>query len=157
MQNDSLTSIVAVAFFSGLFGSVMGVVANHLLGSRKRAAEIGVLEAQTRHLNAETKRLESQATKMRDRQEAVEFLLKHLITGPELYFLKRIASEEEIVKFKDNFRDKEHLRQIRDAGYIEKTVDKNIGDLQRGQNLKQFFKITEKGREYLRYIAELES
>ena len=156
MENGSLIYVVAVAFFSGLFGGVMGAVANHLLSSKKRQAEIRNLEAQTRNLDTQTKSLEAQTTKMRVRQDKVEFLIKHFVTGPELYFLKRFASEEKTIEFKANFRDKEHLRQIRDAGFIENIVDKNINDLKRGQNLKQFFQIADKGSEYLRYVAELE-
>ncbi len=147
MESSSLIQVVAVAFFSGLFGGVMGAVANHLLSSKKRQAEIRNLEAQTRNLDTQTKNLEGQTTKIRDRQDKIEFLIKHFVTGPELYFLKRFASEEEFIEFRSHFREKEHLRQIRDAGFIENIVEKNINDLQRGQNLRQFFQVITTGLE----------
>jgi hypothetical protein len=158
MENGSLINVVAVAFFSGLFGGVMGAVANHLLSSKKRQVEIRNLEADTRNLDKQTERLDAQATEMRDRQDKVEFLIKHFLPGPQLYFLERFKEEKETkkpIEFKDKFRDKEHLRQIRDAGFIENIVDKNIGDLKHGENLKQFFQISDKGSEYLRWVAEL--
>ena len=156
MESNSLIHVVAVPFFSGLFGGVMTAVANYLLTSKKRQTEIRDIEAHTRHLDADTKNLEDQNTKIRDRQDKIEFLIKHFVSGPELYFLKRFGSEERVIEFKDHFRQKEHLRQIRDAGFIENIVEKNINDLQSGENLRLFYQITDKGSEYLRYVAELE-
>jgi hypothetical protein len=86
----------------------------------------------------------------------LEFLIRHFVTGPELYFLKGFSSESEFFEFRASFRDGEHLRRLRDTDFIENIGPKAIADLKPGDNLKQFFRITEKGTLYLDYVLELE-
>jgi TIR domain len=99
--------------------------------------------------------LRAKLDSVQGRQERLEFLIKHFVTGPELYFLKGFASESEMFEFQASFRDEEHLRRLRDTNFIENVGARAIGDLKRGDNLKQFFRITEKGNLYLRYVLEL--
>lgn len=83
----------------------------------------------------------------------LEFLIKKFVTGYELSFLEQFANDEEKnFEFKDNFRDKQHLRRLRDLNFIENIKPKSIGDLNYGENLKGFFKITEPGKTYLKFI-----
>jgi TIR domain len=100
--------------------------------------------------------LRAKLDSVQGRQERLEFLIRHFVTGPELYFLKGFASENERFEFQASFRDEEHLRRLRDTDFIENLSPRAIADLKRGDNLKQFFRITEKGSLYLRYVLELE-
>jgi hypothetical protein len=100
--------------------------------------------------------LRAKLDSVQGRQERLEFLIRHFVTGAELYFLKGFASENDFFEYQANFRDQEHLRRLRDTDFIEHVGPRAIGDLKRGDNLKQFFRITEKGNLYLRYVLELE-
>jgi hypothetical protein len=100
--------------------------------------------------------LRAKLDSVQGRQERLEFLIRHFVTGPELYFLKGFSSESEFFEFRASFRDEEHLRRLRDTDFIENIGPKAIADLKPGDNLKQFFRITEKGTLYLDYVLELE-
>ena len=129
------------------------------LVSMTRGEQEEVLDRVAEHIESAigAQELRAKLDSVQGRQERLEFLIKHFVTGPELYFLKGFASENEGFEFQASFRDEEHLRRLRDTDFIENVAPRAIGDLKRGDNLKRFFRITEKGSLYLRYVLELES
>ncbi len=92
------------------------------------------------------------AVNMNDQQDKLDFAIQNLLNTHEKYFLMALGADTTLFEFQDNYRDKDHLRHLRDLEFIEKIVNKNMGDLRRRDNLKQLFRITDKGRTYLRYL-----
>lgn len=160
--STAFVNILSVLF--GALGGIIVAILNNSFERARRKAEIEKLEAETKKLKAETNilnaqagSLESKAASIEDRQEALEFIIKYFVPWPEIYFLEKLvfAGDRDFVEFEDKFRDKEHLRGLRDQGFIEKIGQKNISDLNHGDNLRQFFKGTESGNKYLEYLKRL--
>ncbi len=153
--STAFVNILSVLF--GALGGVIVAILNSFSERRKRKAEIEKLNAETKYLNAQAESLESQAASIENRQERLEFIIKYFVPWPEIYFLEELvfAGDQDFVEFEDKFRDKEHLRGLRDQGFIEKIGQKNISDLNHGDNLRQFFKGTESGNKYLEYLKRL--
>lgn len=84
----------------------------------------------------------------------LDFAIQNLLSVYEKYFLLALGADAPLFEFQDSYRDKEHLRRLRDLEFIEKIGDRDIGTLRRGDNLKHMFRITDKGRTYLRYLEE---
>ena len=159
-MSNADTSTAFINILSVLFGALGGVVVaflNNFFTRERKKAEIKKLEAETEFLNTQTESLKSKAATIEDRQEGLEFIIKYFVPWPEIYFLEKLvfADDRDFVEFEDKFRDKEHLRGLRDQGFIEKIGQKNISDLNHGDNLRQFFKGTESGKKYLEYLKRL--
>ncbi len=153
--STAFVNILSVLF--GALGGVIVAILNRFSERKRRKAEIEKLNAETKYLNAQAESLESKAASIENRQERLEFIIKYFVPWPEIYFLEKLvfAGDQDFVEFEDKFRDKEHLRGLRDQGFIEKIGQKNISDLNHGDNLRQFFKGTESGNKYLEYLKRL--
>jgi hypothetical protein len=68
-----------------------------------------------------------------------------------------MSSKQDVIVFNENeYRITEHLRSLRDKGFIKKIGTKSIGELRSGDNLNQFFQTTESGERYFKYSKQLE-
>lgn len=94
------------------------------------------------------------AVNVDDTRAKLDFAIQNLLSTYEKYFLMALGSDTTVFEFQDSFRDKDHLRRLRDLEFIEKIGDKDIGKLRHSDNLKQLFRVTDKGRTYLRYLEE---
>ena len=77
------------------------------------------------------------------------FVLSHLISQHELFFLAELGRSTGRC-FEDGFREKDHLRRLRDLGFIEKAaaLDK-IEHLRKGDVLAEKLQILPAGVTYL--------
>jgi hypothetical protein len=174
---NTIFSTIFIPLLSALLGGVLVAIINNYFEREKRQAEIANLKQQVREslakggvevekIQAETKLINAQAAVLatetkdiKDRQEKLEFVLEHLISKPELHFLERLAmsSKQDVIVFNENeYRITEHLRSLRDKGFIKKIGTKSIGELRSGDNLNQFFQTTESGERYFKYSKQLE-
>jgi hypothetical protein len=124
----------------------------------RRKVELENIQAQTELVNAQTEAvLRAETSQVKERQDKLaEFVLKYLISEPEVIFLKQldIHGHQGFVEFKDNFRDKDHLRNLFDSRFINKR-SKNIAEFKKGDNLCQLLEITEEGKKYLSFLSQL--
>lgn len=150
-------SDVIAAGVGALFGGVLVAIVNNLFGRGvSRATEVKLL-AEAERAKAEADAVRSDLTKQEKTIERIRFLVTHLISKHEYFFLAAIGNQTDYA-FDDNFRDKDHLRRLWDLGLIEKANNlPNIADLQKGSRLHEYFVITPPGQTYLSLRADSET
>jgi hypothetical protein len=97
-----------------------------------------------------TSYLQRRATSRQEtRIDEMGFVLSHLISQHELSFLAELGKPSGR-RFEDGFREKDHLRRLRDLGFVEKTpaLDK-IEQLRKGDVLADKLRILPAGSTYL--------
>jgi hypothetical protein len=100
--------------------------------------------------------LQARTTEINERQEKLEFVIKAILSWPELYLLKALNGQEQSDVFDKKYRHQTHLRRLRDLNFIEYTDNyKPVGQLRNGDGLRYFFKLTDDGRKYLKWVEEL--
>lgn len=107
-------------------------------------------EAEAREINARAAAIERSVADERERLDHLRFVLSHMLTNHEQYFLKVIAGLES-GEFSDNYRDREHIRRVLDLGFAEKT-GKNVAELEKGDDLTREYRATPAGRRYLELL-----
>jgi hypothetical protein len=82
--------------------------------------------------------------------EEISFVITRLISKFEYFFLNELYRKSDY-RFRDAFRDKDHLRRLYDLELIDKTHKLgNIADLKKGDILKEKLVILPPGETYLR-------
>ncbi|MGL5061747.1 MAG: hypothetical protein ACRC62_17400 [Microcoleus sp.] len=116
-------------------------------------------ENQRANLEANTKiiqRLAMVEQAIANSKQEKRFLVKSLLSDYELQHLKKLANGTEF--FYENRRIfQQELRHLRALGFIENHRDKHISSMAKKGDLREYFKITEQGKEYLKLKEELES
>jgi hypothetical protein len=84
------------------------------------------------------------------RLDEMAFVLAHLLSLHELAFLVELGKPSGL-RFEDGFRQKDHLRRLRDLGFVERTaaLDK-IEQLRKGDLVAEKLKILPAGSTYLK-------
>jgi hypothetical protein len=98
-----------------------------------------------------TSSLQRRETKKQEvRIDELAFVLSHLVSQHELSFLAELGKPSGL-RFDDGFRQKDHLRRLRDLGFIEQTpaLDK-IEQLKKGDVLADKLRILPAGATYLK-------
>ncbi|MCP4406417.1 MAG: hypothetical protein GY807_01365 [Gammaproteobacteria bacterium] len=82
--------------------------------------------------------------------DEISFIITRLISKFEHFFLNELGKRSDY-RFKNSFRDKDHLRRLYDLELIDKT-DKlaNIADLKQGDILSDKLRILPAGETYLK-------
>ncbi|KAB8335117.1 hypothetical protein SD80_001800 [Scytonema tolypothrichoides VB-61278] len=118
------------------------------------------IETNTANIEAITnivKRLTFLEQEMAESKNPNQLLVSTLLSDYELKHLRKLASDEPFISEKQRPFEQE-LRHLRALGFIENLPNKTISSMPETGNLKDYLKITEQGREYLkkREQAELE-
>jgi hypothetical protein len=102
------------------------------------------------------KRIEDEQRQQRHELEMIRFIISHLINQYEVAHLERLAGEEPFpFERRDSF-DQE-VRTLRNVGFIEHCpgVPYSIAQLpHRGDDLKAYFRVTDRGQQYLEFKRE---
>ncbi|MBD1898411.1 hypothetical protein NDI44_00305 [Trichocoleus sp. DQ-A3] len=112
-------------------------------------------ERQKENLDAHKKLIERLAEleqKAAANPQQKEIINKFLLNEDELKHLKRLASNEPVLDYVKRQSFKQELRRLRTLGFIESLPEKHIGSMKDGGNLRNYVRITERGREYLEQI-----
>lgn len=84
-----------------------------------------------------------------------ELIYKSLIDENELQHLQRLASDKEYLQYElKHSAFQQELRRLRALGFIENQPGKHIGSMNYKGNLREYVKLTERGREYLNYLSK---
>ncbi|MBP5976403.1 hypothetical protein HW132_27665 [Brasilonema sp. CT11] len=117
------------------------------------------IEANTANIEAITnivKRLTFLEQEMAKSKNQNQLLVSSLLSDFELKHLLLLASDEPFPYTKQRPFEQE-LRHLRALGFIENLQNKTISFMPETGNLKDYLKITEQGREYLRKREQAES
>ena len=105
------------------------------------------------------KRIEDEQRQQRHELEMMRFIISHLISQYEVMHLERLAGDAPF-PFEKRISFDQKLRHLRDIGFVENCpgVSPSVSLLpHRGDDLKAFFRITERGRQYLGFKGEATS
>lgn len=124
-------------------------------GFLERLVKIGISE---KGLDLELKVEEVRQEQVRQQAEidTLRFILSHLITRHELSHLSKLAYGEPFPYTKTKLFTTE-LRQLRALGFIENHPGKYISSMPHKGDVKDFFKITPRGEQYLQLKEQLGS
>lgn len=82
--------------------------------------------------------------------------IANLLDENELKHLNRLASDQPYVDYVKQQSFKQELRRLRTLGFIETYPCKQIGLMPEQGNLRDYVKLTERGKEYLKQIEQAE-
>jgi hypothetical protein len=104
------------------------------------------------------KRIEDEQKEQRHEMEMIRFIISHLMSRYEVVHLERLAGDSPF-PFKKRASFAQELCRLRDVGFIENHPGgPGISQLpHEGDDLRRFFRVTEPGRQYLRFIGEARS
>jgi DNA-binding PadR family transcriptional regulator len=100
-------------------------------------------------------RLTALESLMTDNDQKKKQLYVSLIHKYELEQLKRLASEQPELVYELSKTLKQELRRLRALGFIESLPNKHISSMKSQGNLRDYVKITERGKEYLQLVEEV--
>ncbi len=100
-------------------------------------------------------RLTALESLMTDNDQKKKQLYVNLIHKYELEQLKRLASDEPDLVYELSKTLKQELRRLRALGFIESLPNKHISSMKSQGNLRDYVKITERGKEYLQLVEEV--
>ena len=96
---------------------------------------------------------------LKDETESLKFLVAHFVTDDEITHLKKLEAQEAFPFAPDSPEAhffKNELRRLRSFRLIEGQKDKGIRTLENeGGDVRNHFRITERGRQYLKLRAEM--
>ncbi len=137
---------------------------NYLTNKQNLKAGRGTRVAMERKLEAEAEKALAEAqlarteadeakNRVQEQQKDIDemsFIISRLVSKFEYFFLDELAKRSDY-RFRDSFRDKDHLRRLYDLELIDKT-DKlhNIADLKSGDLLGDKLKILPAGKTYVK-------
>lgn len=132
------------------------------LSNRKLiAAQTRQLEAATEHQRVQTDAIRQQAdvTQQRTNNHAdqlgtLHLVVAHMLSTHEQFFLKQLESNTDYA-FEDKFREKDHLRRLRDLAFVSQKGDRHIADLHAGDRLSDALSITPAGKEFLKVLSTI--
>jgi predicted regulator of amino acid metabolism with ACT domain len=102
-------------------------------------------------------RLTALESLMTDNDQKKKQFYVSLIHKYELEQLKRLASEQPELVYELSGTLKQELRRLRALGFIESLPNKHISSMKSQGNLRDYIKITERGKEYLQLVEEVRS
>lgn len=79
-----------------------------------------------------------------------------LLDEHELKHLKRLASDQPYLDYVKQRSFNQELRRLRTIGFIENYPGKSIGSMPNQGNLRDYVRLTERGKEYLKLIEPTE-
>ncbi len=82
--------------------------------------------------------------------------LASLLDENELKHLKRLASDQPYLDYVKQGSFNQELRRLRTLGFIENCPGKPIGSMANQGNLRDYVRLTERGKEYLKLIEQTE-
>jgi predicted regulator of amino acid metabolism with ACT domain len=100
-------------------------------------------------------RLTALESLMTDNDQKKKQLYVNLIHKYELEQLKRLASDQPELVYELSKTLKQELRRLRALGFIESLPNKHISSMKSQGNLRDYVKITERGKEYLQLVEEV--
>jgi len=100
-------------------------------------------------------RLTALESLMTDNDQKKKQLYVSLIQKYELEQLKRLASDEPELVYELSKTLKQELRRLRALGFIESLPNKHISSMKSQGDLRDYVKITERGKEYLQLVEEV--
>ena len=119
-------------------------------GLRRSSRRRGVLTLK-QSLPFTLKRIEDEQRQQRHELEMIRFIISHLINQYEVMHLEQLAGDAPF-PFEKRISFDQELRHLRDIGFVENCpgVSPSIAQLpHRGDDLRRFFRLTERGRQYL--------
>lgn len=152
-MNEQTLVTVVVPLVSALLGGVVVALTNSLLRKRLTDAEVGKIQAETAKIRAEAEHLQREQKTQQGYIGQLNFVVSHLLTRNEARFLRELMDGSNVA-FKDEYREKDHLRRLRDLGFIDhKDKLQKIADLKAGDHLSDYLRATSAGRTYLQIVA----
>lgn len=145
--------LVALALF---YRPLLGIT-KQFASSEVRKAKIGPIEIE-REIIKLTERVEEQKAEQERQKSEIEslrFLISSFVTEPELTHLQKLANGEPFPYQKSSFFELE-LRRLRSFGMINNFKGKGIRSMLAEGDLRDYFEISDRGREYLRLRGQLE-
>lgn len=100
-------------------------------------------------------RLTALESLMTDNDQKKKQLYVSLIHKYELEQLKRLASDQPELVYELSKTLKQELRRLRALGFIESLPNKHISSMKSQGDLRDYVKITERGKEYLQLVEEV--
>jgi len=79
-----------------------------------------------------------------------------LLDENELKHLKRLASDQSYLNYVKQPSFNQELRRLRTLGFIENCPGRPIGSMANQGNLRDYVRLTDRGKEYLKLIEQLE-
>jgi hypothetical protein len=115
-------------------------------------------EAQRDNIQANTKIIQRLAAleRMMATNGQAKQQIASLLDENELNHLRRLASNQPYIDYVKQQSFKQELRRLRTLGFIDTYPDKSIGSMPEQGNLRDYVKLTERGKEYLNLIEPTE-
>src|SRR5512133_1871283 len=115
-----------------LGSSVVGGIVTWLSNRKLIAAQTRQLEAATEHQRVQTDAIRQQADVTQQRTDShanqlgtLHLVVAHMLSTHEQFFLKQLEANTDYA-FEDKFREKDHLRRLRDLAFVSKKGDRHI-------------------------------
>lgn len=155
---DVVILIVILLFNSGLFER-LGTLEYKDGGLKVELNQIKQeQEAQRDNIQANTKIIQRLAAleRMMAANGQVKQQIASLLDENELNHIKRLASNQPYLDYVKQQSFKQELRRLRTLGFIDTYPGKSIGSMPEQGNLRDYVKLTERGKEYLNLIEPIE-
>jgi hypothetical protein len=133
-------------------------IAKQFTGPDVRKAKIGPVEIEREIVKLSEKVEEQKAEQERQKAEieSLRFLIESFVSPYELAHLQKLASGEPF-PYRQSAVFEVELRRLRSLGMIENRVKgRGIRSMSEEGDLRDYFQITDKGRDYLRLRGEFE-
>ena len=118
------------------------------------------LEKEVKETKQEVKETKQEVNESKDEiKRLLDFTIKHILNQYELRHLQKLGMSDKSFKFDANKGNlKNELRKLRDLGLISKPNGERlwVGKIpDRGDDLKKFVKLTERGKQYLETVERV--
>jgi hypothetical protein len=148
-----------ITLITGLFGGVAVVFATNMFSREKTKAEIRKISQETEYLKAQTDKINGDVSVVKVTQVEQESDLDALsalfvISDWQRNHLEQLSKDEPF-PFEKRHSFETELRHLRMLGLIENLPGKTVSNMPHEGDLKEFFRITNKGREYLALVQRI--
>ncbi len=101
-------------------------------------------------------RLTALDQKMASQEQGKQVLYENLLDKNEPKHLQRLASDQQYLHYEAQKTFKQELRRLRALGFIENYPNEQISLIPNQGNLRDYVRITDRGKEYLNLIGQAE-
>ncbi|NID09531.1 hypothetical protein [Fibrivirga algicola] len=106
------------------------------------------IEREIHILSSKVEEQKSEQERQKSEIETLKFLITNFVTEAELTHLEKLSKNDPFLFDKASYFELE-LRRLRSFGLINNFPGKGIREMPQKGNLKDYFAITERGKEYL--------
>ena len=134
-----------------LFRKPLFKIIEQFSNSEIRKAKFGPLEIE-REINLLTEKVKEQKDEQERQKSEIDtlrFLISNFVTNAELIHLQKLTKDEPFIYEMAPYFELE-LRRLRSLGLITNFENKGIRSMPQNGNLKEYFTITESGKDYLK-------